>query len=184
MHARVLANGELAATELGAAYLRSTGPRSHWLDIRESPRKHDAARPNRAGAVHFGALRLLRRQGVAGTLRRDQGIVLSQGFIARNAQGETVLLGRGGSDTSGAYLAGKLEARRLEIWTDAPGFFSADPKAVPSARLIKSLHYREAQEIASAGGGILHPRSISPVRATGHPALSEVHARIPNGKAA
>jgi diaminopimelate decarboxylase/aspartate kinase len=80
-----------------------------------------------------------------------------------------VLLGRGGSDTSGAYLAGKLEARRLEIWTDAPGFFSADPKAVPSARLIKSLHYREAQEIASAGGGILHPRSISPVRASGIP---------------
>jgi diaminopimelate decarboxylase/aspartate kinase len=40
---------------------------------------------------------------------------------------------------------------------------------VPSARLIKSLHYREAQEIASAGGGILHPRSISPVRATGIP---------------
>jgi diaminopimelate decarboxylase/aspartate kinase len=40
---------------------------------------------------------------------------------------------------------------------------------VPSARLIKSLHYREAQEIASAGGGILHPRSISPVRASGIP---------------
>ena len=95
--------------------------------------------------------------------------MLSQGFIARNAQGETVLLGRGGSDTTGAYLAGKLEARRLEIWTDAPGFFSADPKAVPSARLIKRLHYREAQEIASAGGGILHPRSISPVRASGIP---------------
>ena len=98
-----------------------------------------------------------------------KGIVLTQGFIARNNQNETVLLGRGGSDTSAAYLAGKLEARRLEIWTDAPGFFSADPKAVPSARLIKSLHYREAQEIASAGGGILHPRSISPVRSSGIP---------------
>src|SRR5690606_21400019 len=77
--------------------------------------------------------------------------------------------GRGGSDTSAAYLAGMLEARRLENWTDVPGFFSADPKAVPSARLIRSLHYQEAQEIASAGGGILHPRSISPVRASGIP---------------
>src|SRR5690606_14800965 len=76
---------------------------------------------------------------------------------------------RGGSDTSGAYLAGKLQARRLEIWTDAPGFFSADPKAVPSARLLKTLHYRAAQESAAAGGGILHPRSISPVRAAGIP---------------
>jgi diaminopimelate decarboxylase/aspartate kinase len=169
VHARALAVGELAATELGAAYLRSTGLGVTWLDIRdylESTTLRDqterarfiSARcdftPDKALQQRFGAI---------------EGVVLSQGFIARNAQGETVLLGRGGSDTSGAYLAGKLEARRLEIWTDAPGFFSADPKAVPSARLIKSLHYREAQEIASAGGGILHPRSISPVRASGIP---------------
>ncbi|HJR68574.1 MAG TPA: bifunctional aspartate kinase/diaminopimelate decarboxylase, partial [Gammaproteobacteria bacterium] len=169
VHARALAHGELAATDLGAAYLRKIGLEVAWLDIRdflESATLRDqteralyiSARcdfaPDKALQQRFAAI---------------EGVILSQGFIARNAQGETVLLGRGGSDTSGAYLAGKLEARRLEIWTDAPGFFSADPKAVPSARLIKSLHYREAQEIASAGGGILHPRSISPVRASGIP---------------
>ncbi len=169
VHARVLANGELAATELGAAYLRSTGLEVTWLDIRdhlESTTLRDQTERARfiSARCDFSADKALQERFAA-----ISGIVLSQGFIARNAQGETVLLGRGGSDTSGAYLAGKLEARRLEIWTDAPGFFSADPKAVPSARLIKSLHYREAQEIASAGGGILHPRSISPVRATGIP---------------
>ncbi len=169
VHARVLATGELAATELGAAYLRSTGLDVEWLDIRdylESTTVRDQTERARylSARCDFSADRALQER--FGAVR---GIVLSQGFIARNAQGDTVLLGRGGSDTSGAYLAGKLEARRLEIWTDAPGFFSADPKAVPSARLIKSLHYREAQEIASAGGGILHPRSISPVRASGIP---------------
>jgi bifunctional diaminopimelate decarboxylase / aspartate kinase len=169
VHARVLATGELAATELGAAYLRTQGLDIAWLDARElleSATLRDQTERARFLSAHcdFSADKAL-QQRFAGV----QGIVLSQGFIARNAQGETVLLGRGGSDTSGAYLAGKLEARRLEIWTDAPGFFSADPKAVPSARLIKSLHYREAQEIASAGGGILHPRSISPVRASGIP---------------
>jgi diaminopimelate decarboxylase/aspartate kinase len=102
-------------------------------------------------------------------LEAIEGFALTQGFIARNADGETVLLGRGGSDTSGAYFAGKLRARRLEIWTDVPGFYSADPRAVPSARLIRTLQYQEAQEIASAGGGILHPRSISPVRSSGIP---------------
>ena len=169
VHARVLANGELAATELGAAYLRSTGLDVAWLDIRdylESATLRDQTERARfiSARCDFSPDKALQER-----LAAVKGIVLSQGFIARNSQGETVLLGRGGSDTSGAYLAGKLEARRLEIWTDAPGFFSADPKAVPSARLIKSLHYREAQEIASAGGGILHPRSISPVRATGIP---------------
>ena len=62
--------------------------------------------------------------------RRSQrtGIILTQGFIARNRNGETVLLGRGGSDTSAAYFAARLGARRLEIWTDVPGMFSADPR--------------------------------------------------------
>jgi bifunctional diaminopimelate decarboxylase / aspartate kinase len=169
VHARVLANGELAATEIGAAYLRSTGLDIAWEDIRthlESAALKDQTETARflSARCAFSPDKALQERFAA-----IEGIVLSQGFIARNAQGETVLLGRGGSDTTGAYLAGKLEARRLEIWTDAPGFFSADPNAVPSARLIKSLHYREAQEIASAGGGILHPRSISPVRASGIP---------------
>src|SRR5262245_20352858 len=35
VHARVLANGELAATEIGAAYLRKTGFDVAWLDIRD-----------------------------------------------------------------------------------------------------------------------------------------------------
>jgi bifunctional diaminopimelate decarboxylase / aspartate kinase len=169
VHARVLSVGELAATELGAAYLRSTGLDIEWLDVRkylESATIRDQTERARylSARCEFAADKLLQERFAA-----IKGVVVSQGFIARNSQGETVLLGRGGSDTSGAYLASKLEARRLEIWTDAPGFFSADPKAVPSARLIKSLHYREAQEIASAGGGILHPRSISPVRASGIP---------------
>jgi diaminopimelate decarboxylase/aspartate kinase len=169
VHARVLATGELAATALGAAYLRSKGLDVEWQDARElleSAGLRDQTERARflSARCNFSADPALQAR-----LTAVRGIVLTQGFIARNSQGETVLLGRGGSDTSGAYLAGKLEARRLEIWTDAPGFFSADPKAVPSARLIKSLHYREAQEIASAGGGILHPRSISPVRSSGIP---------------
>ena len=42
--------------------------------------------------------------------------------------------------------------------------FSADPRMVPSARLLVALHYDEAQELASAGSSVLHPRCISPVR--------------------
>ena len=91
-------------------------------------------------------------------------VYLSQGFIAADERGNTVLLGRGGSDTSGAYFAAKLCAVRLEIWTDVPGMFSANPKGVPNARLLRALHYDEAQEIASSGAKVLHPRCILPVK--------------------
>ncbi len=103
------------------------------------------------------------------TLAAHGKVILTQGFIARNADGETVLLGRGGSDTSAAYIAAILPARRLEIWTDVPGMFSADPRVVPSARLLVALHYDEAQELASAGSSVLHPRCISPLREYGIP---------------
>jgi bifunctional diaminopimelate decarboxylase / aspartate kinase len=42
--------------------------------------------------------------------------------------------------------------------------FSANPKGVPNARLLKQLHYDEAQEIASSGAKVLHPRCILPVK--------------------
>jgi bifunctional diaminopimelate decarboxylase / aspartate kinase len=101
---------------------------------------------------------------VQNALQALPGIVITQGFIASDTDGQTVLLGRGGSDTSGAYFAGLLAAKRLEIWTDVPGMFSANPKDVPTARLLRELHYDEAQEIASSGAKVLHPRCILPVR--------------------
>ena len=99
-----------------------------------------------------------------GRLQALAPIVLTQGFIASDEDGNTVLLGRGGSDTSAAYLAAKLRAQRLEIWTDVPGLFSADPRATPTARLLRALHYDEAQEIATSGAKVLHPRCILPAR--------------------
>src|SRR6202034_4128491 len=97
-------------------------------------------------------------------LEARPGVIVTQGFIAGDAAGDTVLLGRGGSDTSAAYLAAKLSARRLEIWTDVPGMFSANPRHIPQARLLRSLHYDEAQEIASSGAKVLHPRCILPAK--------------------
>jgi diaminopimelate decarboxylase/aspartate kinase len=45
-----------------------------------------------------------------------------------------------------------------------PGMFSANPRSTPSSRLLRELHYDEAQEIASSGAKVLHPRCILPVR--------------------
>ena len=42
--------------------------------------------------------------------------------------------------------------------------FSANPRAVPEARLLTRLDYEEAQEIATTGAKVLHPRCIQPCR--------------------
>ena len=87
-------------------------------------------------------------------------LLITQGFVATHPQGGTVLLGRGGSDTSAVLLASRLEASHLEIWTDVPGLFSADPRIIPDARLLRILDYDEALEMAASGAKVVHSRCI------------------------
>jgi diaminopimelate decarboxylase/aspartate kinase len=47
--------------------------------------------------------------------------------------------------------------------------FSANPRSTPTARLLRALHYDEAQEIASSGAKVLHPRCILPAKQGGIP---------------
>ncbi len=164
IHAQLVALGELMATAMGAAYLGKSGFDVYLQDVREMLVAEDRA--DRSVAQNYLSatcncdidLELKQR------LQKHGAVILTQGFIARNTRHETVLLGREGSDTSAAYLAAILQARRLEIWTDVPGIFTADPRLVPSARLLIELQYDEAQELASSGSRVLHPRCLSPLR--------------------
>jgi diaminopimelate decarboxylase/aspartate kinase len=161
---RVMALGEIMATRLGASYLESLGIDVHWQDARDILTSEDRANRSVTQSYLSATCDYAADPDLARKLSGRGKAILTQGFIARNAHGETVLLGRGGSDTSAAYFAAKLQARRLEIWTDVPGMFTADPKLVPSARLLVALHFDEAQELASTGSHVLHPRCLSPLR--------------------
>jgi diaminopimelate decarboxylase/aspartate kinase len=166
---RVMALGELMSTLLGAAFLETQGLPANWLDARDLLTSWSRPGSNPITSYLAATCDYSPDSSLDARLVEQGGIILTQGFIARNSAGETVLLGRGGSDTSAAYFAARLQARRLEIWTDVPGMFTADPRVVPSARLLMGLHYDEAQELASAGSSVLHPRCISPVRDYGIP---------------
>ena len=161
---RVMALGELMATRIGAAYLKRRGLPVEWVDARDHLTSEQRNNRNPANAYLSATCGYGLDQEMQAALGKRDKVILTQGFIARNRNGETVLLGRGGSDTSAAYFASRLQARRLEIWTDVPGMFTADPRVVPSARLLVALHFDEAQELASAGSSVLHPRCLSPVR--------------------
>jgi diaminopimelate decarboxylase/aspartate kinase len=164
VRARVLAMGELLATTLGALFLNAQGIGTAWVDARQVLRAEERHAATRKSSLLSATCDFAPDARLQADWHELKQVVITQGFIAANAQGETVLLGRGGSDTSSAYFAAKLSAARLEIWTDVPGLFSANPRAVPTARLLRELHYDEAQEIASNGAKVLHPRCVLPVR--------------------
>ena len=169
--AEVLAQGELLSSTIGAAYLQTRGLDIGWMDARDwldalPPQPNQSAWAQRLSVncqwqadtdwrARFG--------------EQSTQLLITQGFIARHGDGGTAILGRGGSDTSAAYFGALLGARRVEIWTDVPGMFSANPREVPDARLLTRLDYYEAQEIATTGAKVLHPRSLRPCRNAGVP---------------
>jgi diaminopimelate decarboxylase/aspartate kinase len=162
--AELLALGELMSSTLGAAYLRSQGIDIGWTDAREHLRAVELPHQSE-WARHLSVNCHTAAEPGFGERFAAQGeLLITQGFIARDAQGRTAILGRGGSDTSAAYFGALLRAARVEIWTDVPGMFSANPRQVPTARLLARLDYEEAQEIATTGAKVLHPRCIGPCR--------------------
>lgn len=168
--AEVLAQGELLSSTLGTAYLCAQGLDFGWMDARQWLQA--TLLPNQtAWAQRLSVSCGTQPSGdwSAGFRQQPARMLLTQGFIAQHPDGGTCVLGRGGSDTSAAYFGALLGAQRVEIWTDVPGMFSANPREVPDARLLTRLDYYEAQEIATTGAKVLHARSIKPCRDAGVP---------------
>ena len=154
--AGLLAQGELLSSMLGAAFLRAQGLDISWCDARLWLQAR--ARPNQntwAQRLSAACEMVSDEAWRNGFNAQPTRSLITQGFIARHADGGTVVLGRGGSDTSAACFGALLRARRVEIWTDVPGMFSANPAEVPDARLLNRLDYAEAQEIATTGAKVL-----------------------------
>jgi diaminopimelate decarboxylase/aspartate kinase len=167
--AALLAAGEWLSTQIGSRFLVQQGLDVTWVDAREAlevlPEEElSPARQWLSASCAAGADAALQ------SLWSGLGpVLITQGFIARSPEGRTALLGRGGSDTSAALLAGRLQAHGLEIWTDVPGLFSADPRLIPGARLLAEVEYAEALEMAASGARVVHPRCIRAAAETATP---------------
>ena len=182
--AKVQAHGELLSSALGAAFLTHSGLATEWLDARDCLAAIALPNQNERTKLLSAMVDAKPDPALSARLAALGEVFITQGFIARESEGRTVLLGRGGSDTSASYFGALLKAQRVEIWTDVAGMFTANPRQVPGARLLQRLDYEEAQEIASTGAKVLHPRCLSPLREprvpllikdTNRPELSGTH---------
>jgi aspartate kinase len=94
----------------------------------------------------------------------DEKIIITQGFICRNAYGEIDNLKRGGSDFTASLIGAAINASEIQIWTDINGFHNNDPRFVENTSVIREISFDEAAELAYFGAKILHPSSVNPAR--------------------
>jgi aspartokinase/homoserine dehydrogenase 1 len=151
--------GEIWSTRLFSVMLRDRAKVAggvEWLDAR------------RVLVVEWGPLGPMvhwdesRRRLHAEVNPEFSGVMVITGFIASDTRGIQTTLGRNGSDFSASIFGALLDAREIHIWTDVDGVLSADPRLVPDAKVIDSLSYNEAMELAYFGAKVIHPQTMAP----------------------
>ncbi|OCA56868.1 bifunctional aspartate kinase/homoserine dehydrogenase II [Photorhabdus namnaonensis] len=155
-YAEVVGHGEIWSARLMSAVLEDQGIPSAWVDARQFLRAERAAQPQIDVTLSQPLLNQLLTQNL------NKRLVVT-GFISSNHDGETVLLGRNGSDYSATQVGALAGARRVTIWSDVAGVYSADPRKVKDACLLPLLRLDEASELARLAAPVLHTRTLQPV---------------------
>ena len=155
--------GELLSTTIISHYLNHIGLTNRWVDIRSVIRTDNTYREGRVDwdATQHAASHVL--------ASGNDGLIVTQGFIAGTGEGHTTTLGREGSDYSASILSYCLNATSMTIWKDVPGFLNADPKFFADTVKIEQIPYNEAIELAYYGASVIHPKTVKPIQNKGIP---------------
>lgn len=153
----VVCYGELLSTTIIHGYLNQSGVPCKFLDARKLIITDSTFRE---GKVLWEETRNSLRTCI---LESKPDIYITQGFIAGNDKGQTLTLGREGSDFTAAILAACLDADSVTIWKDVPGVLNADPQRWPDTIKYPSLSYAEAAEMTYYGATVIHPKTIRPL---------------------
>lgn len=103
---------------------------------------------------------------IIGTKIRGLGpdvVPVITGFFGKVPGGLLEQVGRGYTDLCAALTAVGLEARELQVWKEVDGVFTADPRKVPTARLLKTVTPAEAAELTFYGSEVIHPFTMDQV---------------------
>ncbi len=153
---QIVSFGELFSTRIIHHYLNLDGLSNTWLDAR----KLIITNSNFQNAD----VDWQRTEERVKELVGEHGIYLTQGFIGGDEKGNTTTLGREGSDYSAAIFAYVSDAKRMTIWKDVDGFYSADPNLFDHVQKFEKLSFHEAIELAYYGATVVHPKTIQPLR--------------------
>lgn len=156
---QVVCMGELLSTCMFHHLLLQSGMASEWVDVRKVMRTDDTYRD---AAIDWNYTKL-EAEAIVGRKLKQEKIVVVQGFIGSTAIGDSVTLGREGSDYTAAVMAAMLNAESVTIWKDVDGFRNADPKLFADTVKIDAISYTEVIEMAFYGAQIIHPKTIKPL---------------------
>lgn len=84
-------------------------------------------------------------------------VIVMPGFSAVDESGDSILLGRGGSDISAVFVAQALGLNSVRLLKDVDGIYDLDPNEFKHANRLEYVDYERACEIGSV---LIQPEAI------------------------
>lgn len=153
---QVICYGELTSTKIVSAFLSENNIKNQWVDARELIKTDTNYRDAKVDWE-------VTQKNIQNSIQKE-GLFITQGFVASEANNFTTTLGREGSDYTGAIFAYCLNAENLTIWKDVPGVLNGDPRVFKNTKLLKRISYNEAIEMAFYGASVIHPKTLQPLQ--------------------
>ncbi len=157
---QIVSMGELFSTKIISAYLNDIGVQNIWADARGIIQTDNTYRE---GKVDYTLTDALVNTQLLPALKQN-GLVITQGFVGGTSENYTTTLGREGSDYTASLLAYFLNAEKVVIWKDVAGVLNADPKYFKNTKKIDELTYHDAIELTYYGASVIHPKTIKPLQ--------------------
>jgi aspartate kinase len=146
---KILSLGERLSCLFMTALLEDKGVPAQLVDLSSVINDHGVPELNRDGAYKALAIALGKE-----VLKTETKLPVVTGHFGFVPQGLLHSIGRGYTDLSAALVAIGIGARELQIWKEVDGIFSADPRKVPTARLLPSVSPSEAAELTFYGSEV------------------------------
>ncbi|WBW71366.1 aspartate kinase [Schizosaccharomyces osmophilus] len=160
----VLGMGERLSCRFMAGVLQDQGVDAEYVDMCHILDEHKEWKSLDASFYSYVASQLASKVTVLGNK-----VPVVTGFFGMIPGSLLSQIGRGYTDFCAALLAVGLAADELQIWKEVDGIFTADPRKVPTARLLPLITPEEAAELTYYGSEVIHPFTMSQV----------ISARIP-----
>lgn len=159
---RIIAQGELISTQIFHLFLQESSIQGSLVSALDFMTIDESGEPN-MNAISDKISPFLELN--------NRNIIITQGFICQDHEGNISNLDRGGSDYTASLIGAALEAEEIQIWTDIDGMHNNDPRYVDNTFSVEEVSFDEAAELAYFGAKILHPQSLIPAKNNNIPVL-------------
>jgi aspartate kinase len=160
---KVMSVGEKLSCRFMTVLLQDQGVDAEYVDLAHIIDFHVAPSLDQDFYDNLAASLATRLEGMKGK------VPVITGYFGSIPQGLLGTVGRGYTDLCAALVAVGIKAHELQIWKEVDGIFTADPRKVPTAKLIPQISPAEAAELTFYGSEVIHPSTMDQV----------IRARIP-----